>query len=266
MTPVIAFSTISNLFAKHRSAIQKFECDVNASATFPVYVQLIDWPTPADLAANLSVPANGAVPVKSWPVPTGQNLDIYKEFKNGILQFRYGVFAVVSTTQATLTIGTGSNKFDSVAVELLGRDQEQNEAHGAGVNTQQVWSDANGTAANIHLIRVAARNLTAGVRYLMLYAVDSPANGSTPLRVWTLAANGDSAGGDIMYAAFGQETLDIEYGAANDAGEGRPYGLFVRSQDSSLVNHQGCTFVLSTTETTLTLDSGSGMNIFAEFR
>lgn len=277
MTPVIAFSTISELFSKHRNAIQKFECDVDAGATFPVYVQLIDWPTPADLAAGLTVPANGIVPVKSWPVPTGQNLDVYKEFKNGPLHFANGVFAAVSTTQATLTIGTGNNKFDSVAAELLDKDVVNTEVSGQAVFSLTGLSDANGLAAAHYLLRMAARNLNTGYSaYLQLFAQAQGTNGGTPLRVWQLAANTGGAAvlsqqvspagslypsGTSAAAALVGDTVYADFGAAP---EGLGTGLFVRSQDSSLANHQGIYFYLSTTETTLTLDTGSGMNIYIE--
>lgn len=278
MTPVKAFNVISLLASKHANSIQKLECDVNASATFPVYVQLHDWPTAQDLAAGLTVPANGAVPIKSWPIPTGQNLDVYKEFKNGPLAFANGVFACVSTTQATLTLGTGSNKFDAIEIELLIKDVVDTEVSGQGVTSQQVFSDATGTAASHLLKRVTARNLVASTRYLQLFAIDSPPNGSIPIRTWTLAANTGGAAvlaqqvspagalyptGTSSAAAPVGDTL---YGGFGIGDEGLAYGWFNRSQDASLVNHQGITFALSSTEPTLTIDTGAGMNLYAEYK
>lgn len=300
MTPVISFGVFSQLASKHRNSIMKLEYDINSGAAATVYVQLHDWPTAQDLAAGLTVPANGAVPIKSWPTPAGQT-NVYKEFKNGELVFNNGVFAAVSTTQTTLTLGTGSNKFDSVATELWSNDVIGTEVTGQSVFVKRVLSDLVGVAGQYYLIRLSARNLNAGYPvWLQLFAINSPPNGTVPLQSWPLAANTGGAAvlsqqvapASATYSGalnLGQQTLNgvtIYAGglaaAASQVGdtiyrdfganpEGLQTGLFVRSQDSvispsvTFANHQGITLALSTTETTLTQDTGSGMNVYAEY-
>lgn len=254
MNSIIAFDTISRQFTTHRSELMKLEFDVNASAAATVYVQLHDFPTAKDLAAGNTAPAVGAVPIKSWPTPAGA-IDVYKEFKNGELDFSNGVFACVSTTQATLTIGTGSNKFDSVAAELWNTEVAgTTTAQGSGLVNVQVWSEAVGVANVPKLRRFVAVNLEAGVRYLMLFARNTVniANNDKPIRQWTLAATGDTGGAD---------TLDLRF--IDEFNEG---GLFVRSQSSAGVNYQGCSFVLSTTATILTKATGAKMNVWSEYK
>lgn len=250
--PVIAFSVISKILTKHPGELMKLEYDINAGAATTVYVQIHDWPPALDLASGLAVPANGAVPIKSWPAATG-SVDNYKEFKNGELDCKNGIFVVVSTTQATLTIGTVNNKFDSVAGELWSKDLVgTTEASGQGVVTQSIFSNAVGIAAQHYLLRVAATNLEAGVRYLMLFP-QVPSPGDTPIQQWTLQATGDPNKFDTIYLSFGLGDEDSSY------------GLFVRQQLSTGVNKQGCVFGLSSTTTTYTAVVGAGMNLYGEY-
>lgn len=251
--PIIAFSVISKQFTKHPGELMKLEYDINIGAATTVYVQIHDWPNPIDLAAGLTAPANGAVPIKSWPVAQGAQNN-YKEFKNGELDCKNGVFVVVSTTQATLTIGTGNNKFDSVAGELWSKDLSgTTEVSGQGVVTQSIFSNAVGTAAQHFLLRVSATNLEAGVRYLMLFPV-VPNLGDSPIQQWTLNATADPSGFDTKYLSFGLGDEDSSY------------GLYVRQQTATLVNRQGCFFGLSSTTTTYTAVVGAGMNCYGEYQ
>lgn len=248
MQSIIGFNTISKQFTKRANSIQKLEFDINAAAAATVYVQVHDFPTPADLAAGNTAPANASVPLKSWPVPAGATQN-YKEFKNGEFQFKYGCFVCVSTTQATLTIGTGNNKFDSVAVELWNVDLSgTNEVQGTDIGTN-IWT--NGTTHQ--LIRGAFTNLEAGVRYLMLFAtgaVDLPANGDTPLMQWTLQATGDA-----------NATKQVDFTSPELMS-----GYQVFAQTSAHASMTGCAFVLSTTAGTYTTSVGAGMNYYVEYK
>lgn len=231
------------------------EYDINASSAATVYVQIHDWPNPVDLAKNLIVPANGAVPVKSWPAAQG-SVDNYKEFKNGELMCKNGIFVCVSTTQATLTLGTGNNRFASVATETWQRDvTTSTQSSLQGVANLQVWSEAVGNVNDIKLIRAVCTNLEAGVRYLQLFTRNTSfvPNGTAAIQQWTLNATGDAGGLD---------TISLNFGFGVD---GNPLGLYVRSQDTGLVNRQGCNLFLSTTVNTLTVVTGAGGNFYAEY-
>ena len=247
MKPIIAFNTIFMQFCKHTNELLKVEYDINAGAAATVYVQVFDFPTPVDLAAGTAAPANTSVPLKSWPVPAGAT-NGYKEFKNGEMSFSYGVFVCVSTTQATLTIGTGNNKFDSVAAELYNPVVAASEFQTIDVGTQ-IWANPETHT----LIRAAVTNLEAGIRYLMLFASDGPSLGDKPIRQWTLAATGDGGGKD---------TIELDF----SGGEVSVSGIIPMAQTSGKVNQTGCWFSLSTTTKTFTPAVGAGMNIYAEYK
>lgn len=255
MNPIQAFNVISKQFSKHESGMLKLQFDVNASAAATVYVQVHDWPNPADLAAGLTVPANGAIPKESWPTPAGATNN-YKEFKRGEFEFQYGCFVCVSTTQATLTIGTGNNKFDAVNAELISTDIVGSEVAGQNVPTGQIWTEASGATTQKKLIRVAATNLDSQINYLLLFAVNSAtlvSGTSIPLPgyVWPIAATGDT--GDTRLLSFG--------GVGNNNQQGIDFKLI-----DSTGTHQGCTVAISTTPTVYTTSVGARANIYAEYK
>ena len=253
MNSIITFNTISKQFSKHESELLKLEFDVNASAASTVYVQIHDFPQPADLAAGRTAPAAGSVPIKSWPTPPGA-IDVYKEFKRGDLSLTYGLFVCVSTTQATLTIGTGNNKFDSVAAELISADVVGTEVNSQSAPDQEVW-----TGATEHrLVRCACVNLENGIRWLMLFhknASGIAAGGDTPIMQWQLAATGDSGGADIKLVSFG--------GVGNNNLEGVDLGV---PDPATITAHKGCTFGLSTTQYTYTPTLDVGANFYVEYK
>lgn len=255
MQSSIAFNVISKQFTKHANSIQKLEFDINASAASTVYVQVHDFPTPADLAAGNTVPANGTVPLKSWPILAGATQN-YKEFKNGEFAFKYGCFVCVSTTQATLTMGTGNNKFDSVAVELWDYDiTGTTEVVSSGaVDNQAIYSEATGAASVLSLLRLACTNGEAGIRYAMLFCVDAPNDGDRPLMQWTMAANGDSGGKDTIYVDFGVK-------AQNSIKGFTPF-----TQTSAHVQKRGANLLISTTPGMLTQSVGIGMKVYGEYK
>ena len=176
---IIAFSVNSNVFTQHPNFLMKFECDINTGAATTVYIQLHD---------SRTLPANGAVPLKSWPAPAGQT-DVYKEFKNGELSFKNGIVAAVSTTQGTLTVGTVNNKFDSVAIEMWNPDPGvvYNTSYVGDetttINTLQVWTQAAGPNQLYRLI-VTEKLGAAGYIYIMADdAATRIASGTRPVPV-----------------------------------------------------------------------------------
>lgn len=253
MKTVIAFSTISLQVVKHGNELKKLEYDINAGAAATTYVQLHDFPTPADLAAGNAAPANGAVPLKSWNSAAGAPNN-YKDFTRGEMSFKYGVFVCVSTTEATLTIGTGNNKFDMVSAEVINEEiTGTTEVQASGVSHLQVWSEANGALNDYRLIRVAIVNLTPGglVCYFKLFAVDVASG--VPILQRVLKAAGDAGGGDIM---------QLDFGDANS--NGKPAnGLLVSEMLSGLVK-LGCTVGGGITPSTGVFDGTC--NIYAEYK
>lgn len=257
MQPIIAFNVIQKQFSKHESGLIKLEYDINASAgTGGVFVQIHDWPTPVDLAAGLTAPANGAVPIKSWAVPAGATNN-YKEFKRGELECANGIFVCVSTTQATLTLGTGSNKFDEVAAELISADVVGTEVNSQAQASQTVWAQAAGATNNHRLVRAVCTNLDAAVRYVQLFTTEGVnliSGTSAPIMAWRLAATGDSGGLDTALLSFG--------GVGNANLQGIDFAL---DMGNGTIQH-GCTLILSTTKPVYTAPGGSGANFYAEYK
>ncbi len=255
MNPIIAFNVISKQFSKHGSEILKLEFDINASASATVYVQVHDFPQPADLAAGLTVPAAGSVPIKSWPAPAGAT-NGYKEFKRGDLAFTYGCFVCVSTTQATLTIGTSNNKFDSVAAELISADIVGTEVNSQGQAKQQVWTETTGATTEHLLVRAAVTNLEATVCYVMLFARNTPILADIPIQQWAIAATGDGGGLDTVFLSFG----GVGYNSLD--------GITVTEVQipSATPIKTGCTLAVSTTAAKYTPQVGSKSNFYAEYR
>lgn len=231
MKNVIGFDVVSLQAAAHGNGILKVEATLDAGAA-AVFVQLHD---------SYTTPAVGSVPLKSWPVVASTQL--YKEFKSGELRFADGVFICVSTTEATLTIGTGNNKFDMVATELEDPDMPSGTTMVGDdtTNTQalEVWAESAGPK-KLFYIR-AAFGAVGATKYLMLFAHDSPTTGDVPLAV---LASGDGS------------TVELFFGVE---------GMNVMSVDSDGVLHQGCSLAMSITQATLT--AGSAANrIRAEYK
>ena len=235
MQNLIYYDTAAQLVSKHPVQVLKLEMRSNDSATAGFW-QVHDFAP----SANVAVPAEGAIPVKSWPTNAGA--PDYKEFKNGELVLKQGLYVCYSTTEATKTLGTGSNKFAMLSVELDAVDEFSIVlAQGGALKQLQVWAESAGPKK---LLRVKVTNLDAAVRYLMLFANDTVSDGDRPLASWTLAANGDSGGLDSKELNFGngRDVTDVLAGAVR----------------------KGCTFKLSTTPKTLTLSTDTGMDIYAE--
>lgn len=215
---VIAFSVNSIVFTQHPNFLMKFECDINAGAATTVYIQLHD--------ARV-LPANGAVPLKSWAAPAGQT-NVYKEFKNGELSFKNGIVVAVSTTQATLTVGTANNKFDTVAIEMW--DPDPGVVYGTTyvgdesttINSLQVWAEAAGPN---QLVRIIVTEKLGVAGYIWIMADDAAtkiAAGTRPMPV----------------AASATVVLDL---GSNGA------GIIPQEQDANYALRKGCTILFANT-------------------
>lgn len=236
MKPQTYFDTAGTLVSKHEVGVIKVECKGNDSMADNYWWQIHDFAP----SYNLAAPANGAVPLKSWPLgPGGQD---YKEFKQGELRLQNGLYVCVSTTEATKTLGTSNNKFSMLQAELDADDPLAGvtAVEGSAANLE-VWAEGDGP---MKLVLIRATNLESDIRYLQLFAHDTPADGSRALAQWELAATGDSDGLDSRELRFGlgRSVDDISGGAVR----------------------QGCTLMLSDTAGTLTVATGSGMECYAE--
>jgi len=142
-----------------------------------------------------TVPADTAVPLYSWQVlgtdgflfnfrPDG--LDTSK-LKDGILNPASGLILCLSTTEGTLTIGTGNITMD-VQVDL---DSPQ----GIIPIPQTFVGDTTTAVASLtvaadpsqnKLVSYNVKNSTGADGYLMLFAYSNPSTGAVPLQQWKI--------------------------------------------------------------------------------
>lgn len=234
------FDVFAATVAKHPVDVLRLEYRGNAALAAGSFWQVHD----SAQAYGALVPANGAVPVKAWPATVGG--EGFKEFSAGELHLLNGLYVAMSTTEATLTLGTGTNKFAMLQIELVEPDAFAGSGGGTatGPTAQVGWNESGGPK---RLLRVKATNLEAGIRYLQLFAHDTIIAGNVPLRTWTMQATGDSAGRDVLDLRFGD-------------------GLWVKDKGltAAAAIRQGCSLILSTTPTVYTACVGSGMSAMAE--
>lgn len=233
MHNITYFDVAGQAVTTHRIGLIKLEVKTNSSAAAG-FIQIHD---------SRTVPANGAVPIKSWAV--GGDESHYKEFKNGELRLANGLYVCFSTTEATKTLGTGSNKFSTVSVELYDPEAPTGTTYvvDTGVMEKEIWTDAAGPKK---LIRAFVTNLEGSDTYLMLFAHD-PADGDVPIKEWKVYGTGDSLGRDSIVLDFGSSGIDV------------------MQKTSALVTQDGCYFALSATSGELIEVVVSGMNITAEY-
>lgn len=244
MKPVSYFAVTGQQVATHPVKVIKLEATLNASATAGLYLLVHD---------SIVTPAEGAAPLKSWPaIECG-----YKEFELGELVLNAGLYVCLSTTAATKTLATGgSDKCDILNIELTDPEQPTGTSTAGDLTTAckglLVWADGsphatpNSAKGPHRLLRVEVDNSGGAASYLMLFAGDSPANGDKPIDQFKLAAATNYLGGSAF--TFGK------------------IGRDVFSQDSSGVNHDGCTLKVSSTAGTLTLISGNDVKLKAEYK
>ena len=227
------------------------------AAIHAVRVVKIEWRGGDSLAANMYLQvhdsnvtaAEGAVPLKSWPIGTAS--EGYKEFKRGELNLAAGCYLCVSSTEATKTITSGTDKWAMLSVELAEVDRPENTSQvgdlTTGVTGQQIWSEAAGAANARRLFRLEINGASLGAtRYAMLFAKDSPANGDTPLAVWPVTTGTPLTGASA-----------IKFGVN---------GRHVYSKDSDGTERKGCTVNISSTATTLTLIVSGTATIKGEYK
>lgn len=175
MTPLKAFAVSGNLFTTHPVRVMKLEVTMNSGAAAGDYVQIHD--------SNV-VPADNAVPVKSWPATeTG-----YKEFEHGELVITSGLYVCVSSTAGTKTLS--ADTMDICQVELTYPEFPTGTSYAGGVATPaaaiQVWLNAAGPKRIIS-IELDASN-QASPTWLMVFATDGVNVGDTPVATFPIKA------------------------------------------------------------------------------
>lgn len=236
MKPLTYFDKIGQQVASHPVQVIKLEMRANAALAAGCFWQVHD----TDVA-----PSNGDEPLKAWPAYAGAA--DYKEFKRGELNLTRGLYLVMSTTEATLTAGTGSNKFAMVAAELTEAERPSGTSTAGDLTTPvyelAVWADAAGPK-RLTRVQVEESTLTAD-RYIMLFAHDAPADGETPLATWKIENGGDPL--DLRFGADGRDVFSL----------------------SGSTRRDGCKLVLSDTPDTLTKAENSSFDqvvIKAEYK
>ena len=233
------FGGTSQQVTQHPIEIVKIECTIIAAASSTLYFQIHD---------AKSVPADGAVPLRCWPCAEMA----YKEFKtDGPLGLLVGLYVCLSTTSATKTLATG-NTYDLLCVEQA-RPENIIGANFIGdlvtpVNNLVVWTEHYAVTTKrlkLYSLEVDGTNLTAPA-FIMLFALDTPTNGTKPLMQWPLAVG---------------QVLTLQ--AARYFG---PNGFDPQYSDSSNQWHYGCNIQISSTTGVLTLNTNGTVCIRAEYK
>ena len=247
MNTKVQYNVVEAQFCKHSNGVMKIEYDINVGANAAgVFVQVFDFPSPAQLAANTTTPNTGAtdVPIKEWSVPAGATNN-YKEFKNGELEFKYGLYIVVSTTgEGTLTKGTGNNKFDRVLVELTDVEiSGTTEVQISAISTVgTIWAD--GTSHTLLRMAVTELNNDDSTRYVQLFA-KAAVNGDKPIQEFVLPAGA---------------TISKDFG---DFRTGSNSGFIPYSQDANHTTHNGGYIAISSSAGVLNTDGPA--NFYIEY-
>jgi hypothetical protein len=169
-------------------------------------------------------PAANAVPIREWPVYSTS--EFYKEFKNGELQLKEGLFVGLSTAEGAYTAST--DKMD-VVVET---DQAPLSVTATGdkttgVNTRQLWAEGVSTKL---LYRLIVTELLGDARYIVIYADDAKV--MMPALVVPIAANG------TVYMSFGQKGQGFQVLGSATANSNGIYAL-------NGTIYTGCTVVVA---------------------
>lgn len=184
-----------------------------------------------------ALPADTAVPVKSYPLSTGAPFAWTTDDEE--LALSVGCVLAISTTRDTLTISAdtadwsvdGFTAIDDTGWTVAGD-------YTTGDSELQVWADSAGPKK---LKRIEITDVgSADTYYLMLFAHDSPQSGDVPLLQKTLAAG---ANYDFF---FGDGFV--------------PFRLA-----TPLTNNDGCTIGISQTSGTYTPDVDEALAIKATY-
>lgn len=229
MKSLAYFAVAAQQVATHGVHVMKLECRINDNGAAALFWQVHD---------SASVPAEGAVPLKSWPV-SGGAAD-YKEFKNGELDLANGLYVCVSTTEATKTLGTGNNAFAAVLVELYDPEAPTGTTVAGdlttGVSSLVVFS-------GIHrLITVNATNNSGAAGWLMIFT-HAPSEGDAPLAAIPFASGQNQV---LTFGDDGRESQDQTPGTG--------------------VLRTGCRLRASTTGDVLTTAAAGSWTMQAEYK
>jgi len=147
---------------------------------------------------STTIPANGTVPLRSLQVLGGDGFGPYNYVEAGLdpaqwdtggaLVTSSGLIVCLSSTEATLTIGTGGVTMD-IEVDIDTEDLPLLGQTAVGDLTTPVATFQTVVAdpSTSLLTSFNCKNLTAGTRYLMLFG-KSPVNGDAPVQEWTVLA------------------------------------------------------------------------------
>lgn len=161
------FAAAAQQVAKHPVTVLKLEWKGGSAVAAGRYLQVHD---------AYATPANGAVPLKSYPIyADGEG---FKSFAAGELQLSNGLYVCISSTEATKTLA--ADVFSMLSVELLAAEQPSGTSFAGDLTTDdeilQVWSEAAGASAPKRLYEIIATNNGGATYYLQIHAADTPSD------------------------------------------------------------------------------------------
>lgn len=214
-------------------------------ARHPVGVIKLEWKGATGLAAArflqvhdaYAAPAEGAVPLKSWPIYT--DAAGYKLFDVGELELVNGCYICISTTEATKTLASGSDDFSTLMVELSEAETPSGTTFAGdlttGVESLEVWAESAGPK---RLHEIIATNSLGSDAWVQIHAMDTPENASLLLSL-------PVANGATERFTFGKDGRDVRKLVDGDLKE-------------------GCTLIWSQEQNTL--DAVTGGTLQAEYK
>lgn len=201
-----------------------------------------------------TAPAAADVPVASIKLGTGSSDSIAFSFfeEIGSLKLDNGLSVGISSTEASYT--ASASQFD-----VWGNVEEWELPQVDTVSTtfpytssqeKTVWAEGAGPKALLEIHAYTGGSTTA-IRYIMLFAHASAANGERPIEQWKFSDTINPTAATAMVLRFGKSG----------------YKFFEETASGTL--KQGCYLILSDTPTVLTKSStgsGDAMNVYATYK
>jgi len=206
----------------------------------PLYFQIFD---------KASAPVANDIPIKSFAILAGGPFPLVSVFQNmGPIEFALGFAVGISSAHEKYTAATAVyDVFGEIIEGYQSTDSVPGLTTTGDLTTPTTgnvfWTDGD-SSNNKRLYRVRAKNLSAGTRYLQLFAADPgsvhPTNGDIPISQWIIAAG---------------VTIALYF-----------HGLRPRQFFTSLGVIYGCSLALSSTPGVLTVVVANDLALEAQFK
>lgn len=195
------------------------------------------------LHSGTAIPSNGAVPLYA-PLLVPNAYISEDTFEDPRVVPAPGIVAVISSTRATLTVDAAALIDITVEVEEYELQSPVTLTTVGDITTSvkslELWAESAGPKT---LIRADLYNSSGGTIYAQLFAKDSPSDGATPLKSWSIAT---------------LTPLVLDFGPNA--------GISPYAQETDGTARRGGTLVFSSTQNTKTLVGSNSGTIKAQYK